>query len=378
MSVSIADVRSWLGESAYDLAALFRSSRINKWARYKPVVSSRTDIASRSQYEQMASAVAVCWGFDRTSFISGTSIGDLANAAAAGGADWKYNRPTSGVCRLGDFDGYVHSAQPPCSLSLPSGTMLAGTSIRLSLTPNAKSGGLGLVDFKAAFGGDYAWNSLRWAVARITNRNAVSQKVVMDLGGYVKDGNYTWTYTPPVGTFELLVMATNAPSADAIGGAYYYLLIPGGYTSLEVVSSMLQFTVTSFEKQYDASSANVIRLSVTVTLRNRSSESIPVGFWLVINGGSGGGVVSLNSYYRQGTNVLDRDMGMAGGTPQKYLTIPAKDTYTVTATWTGSMDVTRRPTAGLQLELPDGPAYYTPKGNEVSSIDAAMMDIGLI
>lgn len=377
MSVSIADVRSWLGESAYDLAALFRSTRVNKWSRYKPVQSSRTDITSRAQYEQMASDMQVCWGFDRSSFVAGTSIADLCRQAALNGADWRWVRPTSGPCRLGDFDGYSHTAQPPCSLSLPSGLMLKGETIYLYLTAAAKSGGLGLVDFKSAFGGDSVWNSLRWAVARIVNRDSVNQVVSMDLGGYVRDGAYSWTYTPPLGTFELLVMATNAPYADAAGGAYYYLLIPGGYTSVEVVSSYVTLAVASYGKSYNASGSAVSRVSVTVTLRNRTSEAVPAGFWMVINGGSGGGVISLNTYYREGTNVVDNSANVAGSTLQKYLTVPAGGTRSVSVTYSGSLDVTRRPKVALVAQLPDGTHYYDTDGTEHDSLSAAMEEITL-
>ena len=377
MSVSIADVRSWLGESTYGLAELFRSTRVNKWSRYKPVQSSRTDITSRAQYEQMASDMQVCWGFDRSSFVAGTSIADLCRQAALNGADWRWVRPTSGPCRLGDFDGYSHTAQPPCSLSLPSGLMLKGETINLYLTAAAKSGGLGLVDFKSAFGGDSVWNSLRWAVARIVNRDSVNQVVSMDLGGYVRDGAYSWTYTPPLGTFELLVMATNAPYADAAGGAYYYLLIPGGYTSVEVVSSYVTLAVASYGKSYNASGSAVSRVSVTVTLRNRTSEAVPAGFWMVINGGSGGGVISLNTYYKEGTNVVDNSANVAGSTPQKYLTVPAGGTRSVTVTYSGSLDVTRRPEVALVAQLPDGTHYYDTDGTEHDSLSAAMEEITL-
>ena len=36
--VSIADVKSVLGESSNDLATLCKSSKINVWAKYKPTV----------------------------------------------------------------------------------------------------------------------------------------------------------------------------------------------------------------------------------------------------------------------------------------------------------------------------------------------------
>ncbi len=277
----LSDVQRALGYFPGTVSKVCTYKGINKWARYKPVQSSRVDVPSRAQYEQMASDMQVCWGFDRTSFISGTSIGELCRQAALNGADWKYNVPDSPPYRLSDFAGYDHYAQPPCSLSLPSGTVLTGTHVSLSLNASAKAGGLGLIDFKAAFGGDNAWNALRWAVARVEDRLTVMERVTMDLGPYVKDNStYSWDYTLVTGTYELLVFLTNAPSADAVGGAYYYIMLPGGYASLKVVTAMIQFSVSNLKLVSSPSTGFVTSVSLDFMVTNNRAESIQV--WLIL------------------------------------------------------------------------------------------------
>lgn len=279
--VSITDVRTVLGESAYDLASLCRSSRINKWARYKPVISSRTDITTRAQYEQMASQFTVNWGFERTGFISGTSIAALAAAAEAGGADWKYNRPVSGVCRLGDFAGYNHAALPPCSLSLPSGTQLKGTQYTLSLTTAPRNGGLGLSDFKDALGGDNNWASMKWAVATIKGRNSTSESVTLERLMSADQSFDTTRTLSTLGEYELLVMITNAPSADAAGGAYYYLLIPGGYTKVNVISAWLTVSFSGFSRGYNSSNSVITSLSIRYSIQNNTDVTATVGLFIL-------------------------------------------------------------------------------------------------
>lgn len=279
--VSITDVRTVLGESAYDLASLCRSSRINKWARYKPVISSRTDITSRALYEQMASAVTVNWGFDKTGFISGTSISALVEQAIAGDADWHYDRPTSGVCRLGDFAGYNHAALPPCSLSLPTGTVLAGSGIPLSLSAAAKDGGLGLEDFKASIGGSTAWSSMQWAIALVQYRGTTSEKITMTLLGAVTANVNRSFVLSATGTFDIVVMITNATTPNQTGGAYYYMLIPGGYTSLKVITSWVDFAVSAFKKVYNSTNTTITQLQLTFQATNHTDETVVIGIFIL-------------------------------------------------------------------------------------------------
>lgn len=363
--VSIPDAYDALGithatGSQYDLATAFRSPNINKWARYKPVISADTSVRSKAQYEQMAAGVTVNWGFDRTSMISGVSISDLVNQAAANGADWKYNRPTSGVCRLGDFDGYDHNALPPCSLSLPSGTILSGTQVSLSLNAAARQGGLGVEDFKASFGGATVYNSLRWAVARISNRGAESENIQMSLGTYVKDSaSYNWRYTLVSGTYELLVFMTNAPTANAVDGIYYYILLPGGYTSLKVVSAMLQFSVSNLTFGRSGASTTITSVSLDFEVTNNADESVIVGLILMIKrvGAGVSGNPNPNVTISVGAN----------GTARRTVTVTTS--ITVLNSYEGCCGY--RDEAGQYH-------WYTLDGDEADSMSDAWTNLGLV
>lgn len=325
--VSITDVRTVLGESAYDLASLCRSTRINKWARYKPVISSRTDITSRALYEQMASAVTVNWGFDKTGFISGTSISALVEQAIAGDADWHYDRPTSGVCRLGDFAGYNHAALPPCSLSLPTGTVLAGSGIPLSLSAAAKDGGLGLEDFKASIGGSTAWSSMQWAIALVQYRNTTSEKITMTLLGPVTSNVNRSFALSATGTFDIVVMITNATTPNQTGGAYYYMLIPGGYTSLKVITSWVDFWRVSFQKGYNATGTILSQLKFSFGITNHSDQGIVVSVFIITRpkGAAISGTPSASGSYR----VLASQTLTATATKAVNISVTAENSYEV-------------------------------------------------
>lgn len=297
--VSSSDVRTALGEDTYATDALCKSSNVNKWARYKPVRSTRTDIENQTQYEAMAAAMTVNWGFDRSSFISGTSIADLVAQAAAGGADWKYLPPTS-TYRLGDFAGYNHNALPPCSLSLPSGTVLKGTSMQLVLNSSPRNGGLGLEDFKAAMGGDTVWNTMQWAVAFVRFRGTTSQQTSLELLGSVKN-NINRSYTlSETGDYEAVIMATNAPVADAVGSNYFYMLMPGGYTSLKVIAAWLDFAVSSFRKVYNTTGTTLTQLQLTFQATNHTDEDMIIGVFIITKpkGAAISGTPSADGTYR--------------------------------------------------------------------------------
>lgn len=106
----VGDVAAVLGDSSTDLGTLCRSSKINKWAKYKPVqFNSITSLSDQSRYE-------VNYGIDVNSAYS-LDIASLFTKAASN-PDWGYVRPTS-YFRLGDFDKYNHNAVQPYRYSFP-------------------------------------------------------------------------------------------------------------------------------------------------------------------------------------------------------------------------------------------------------------------
>lgn len=108
--ITISNVKECLSESTYNLGKLCTSSKINKWAKYKPVqFTSVTSISDQSRYE-------VNYGIDVNSAYS-LDIASLFTKAASN-PDWAYIKPTS-YFRLGDFDKYNHKAEQPYRYSFP-------------------------------------------------------------------------------------------------------------------------------------------------------------------------------------------------------------------------------------------------------------------
>lgn len=111
--VSIGDVQAVLGHGpATGLLALCASPRINIWSLRKPVVSS-------VMYDLTDDDLAAAnYGFALNSYGSA----ELLLAALDAGTAWAYQRPDGRwadgnpnawqPCRLGDFRGYNHAAEP--------------------------------------------------------------------------------------------------------------------------------------------------------------------------------------------------------------------------------------------------------------------------
>lgn len=112
--VSIADVKSVLGESSNDLATLCKSSKINVWAKYKPTVypAPFADDWYKAKDGNYGINITVENGKNNWKDL----IGEYSKADNGYGN--LYNRPTGGAnapYRLGDFRGYFRDANPEVS-----------------------------------------------------------------------------------------------------------------------------------------------------------------------------------------------------------------------------------------------------------------------
>lgn len=109
--VSVDDVKSVLGESSNDLAALCKSSKINVWAKYKPTVFP-------SPFpDDWYKAKDGNFGLNITVDNAKSNWKDLVAeySKVNNGYSTLYNKPTGGASspfRLGDFRGYFHNANP--------------------------------------------------------------------------------------------------------------------------------------------------------------------------------------------------------------------------------------------------------------------------
>lgn len=116
--IDILQVRGALGETAYDLKSLCTSSKINRWAKYKPVPQPSIYPYTDANWWK---GINLNCGLSYNTY---TNVGQLVSAVVAGTSDWTYIRPTGGLSdlyRLLDFDGYDHAAVCPVGeLEVPS------------------------------------------------------------------------------------------------------------------------------------------------------------------------------------------------------------------------------------------------------------------
>ena len=109
--VSVDDVKSVLGESSNDLAALCKSSKINVWAKYKPTVFP-------SPFpDDWYKAKDGNFGLNITVDNAKSNWKDLVAeySKVNNGYITLYTKPIGGASspyRLGDFRGYFHNANP--------------------------------------------------------------------------------------------------------------------------------------------------------------------------------------------------------------------------------------------------------------------------
>ena len=123
--VSIADVRTVLGETSNDLATLCRSDKINMWAKFKPVELNKPFTSDEFDFQNNRWRDDASW-FKGVDFVEngicglkvthGGSLEAVIDLYDKNTAGWKRVKPgTTLACpyRLTDFIGYKHTATPP-------------------------------------------------------------------------------------------------------------------------------------------------------------------------------------------------------------------------------------------------------------------------
>lgn len=138
--VSVDDVHDVLGESSYDIGTLCMSSKINKYAKFKPVIIDQPKDITDTQREN------VNFGL---SFAIYTTKAALVTALKNNyGNEWTYIRVTATDWkRLTDFDGYDHNAVSPFG-TINGGSYLKSNGPIITCTlPISGTGSLQLGDF---------------------------------------------------------------------------------------------------------------------------------------------------------------------------------------------------------------------------------------
>jgi len=101
----LADVKAVLGESVNTLSGLCKSSKVNKWAKYKPVVYA-SNAPDRS-------GTAWWHGTNRNCSLTINTYAKASTLASGYTSNYGYVKPSGGTAspyRLLDFQGYNHKA----------------------------------------------------------------------------------------------------------------------------------------------------------------------------------------------------------------------------------------------------------------------------
>lgn len=101
--VSVDDVKSVLGESSNDLATLCKSTKINMWAKYKPVDSDNAFLDINTGWKGKRNDCNI-------NYPKATSIYDIKGYYSQADNGFTH-RTASAPYRLGDFRGYNHNAR---------------------------------------------------------------------------------------------------------------------------------------------------------------------------------------------------------------------------------------------------------------------------
>ena len=261
----VGDVAAVLGDSSTDLGTLCRSSKINKWAKYKPVqFNSITSLSDQSRYE-------VNYGIDVNSAYS-LDIASLFTKAASN-PDWGYVRPTSYFI-LGDFDKYNHNAVQPYRYSFPeSDTTNKNTfSTTFYIVINSQAEINPATDFVALdslnkdlfkFGvaykhKDWSTDEIQFAVGNSVSSNPSTIEIPIT---FSKMGEYTIL---PVITQETGGLSTAAPTIYLPNGYRTYTLIRVYSQALVTLSNFSSISWSySNNLLYQTLSASTTNLSIT-------------------------------------------------------------------------------------------------------------------
>lgn len=264
--VTISNVKECLSESTYNLGKLCTSSKINKWAKYKPVqFTSVASISDQSRYE-------VNYGIDVNSAYS-LDIASLFTKAASN-PDWAYIKPTS-YFRLGDFDKYNHNAVQPYRYSFPdsdtTNTNTFSTTFYIVVNSNSEINPVtdfayidqlnkDLFKFGVAYKHkDWSTDQIQFAVGSSLSSNPSTIEIPLT---FSKMGEYTLL---PVITQESGGTSTAAPT----------IYLPNGYrtyTLIRVYSQAL-LTVSNFNNISWSYSNNLLYQTLSSSTTNISIVS---------------------------------------------------------------------------------------------------------
>lgn len=264
----IADVKTVLGESVNTLSGLCTSTKINYWAKYKPVRLTAVAPDRSSDWWKGEASHGSC-GF--TPMTVG-SLADLVNYYSTAGSlnGWVYARPDGSTYpyRLYDFAGYNHNATPFISdfrsqtsaTNRSGGTYACWIAIRGNDSSMVNVSDLTLLS--TYYFGAYLKRTSGTATRTLYNTYTISEAD----GSAIEASSSGWT----AGTYDVYPFLTNSSHNT------FYTIPNVMKGSVEIVTTYVTVVITNF---------TISNLNVTayVTIRNTStsSQTISTNTWKI-------------------------------------------------------------------------------------------------
>ena len=255
----IADVKTVLGESVNTLSGLCKSTKINMWAKYKPVQFTGTRSST-----WWKGRLLDC-GIEPYKLSSRTSVADIVNHCDGTANGWSYYGRPNGTYpyRLLDFQGYNHNATPPISsFRLGASTIAPGTTLSAFIvvrySSNSDMLSLSDIDVLApCYLGIYCRRT-----GTTTGFEGYCSTTIANGGDEVQLSTTGWT----AGTYTIYPFLSTASRAGV--AADFYTIPMVSAPTLTVVSSAVFVNIS------DATKSGVRNVSVTVQIVNRTSSSV--------------------------------------------------------------------------------------------------------
>ena len=256
----IADVKTVLSESVNTLSGLCKSTKINMWAKYKPVQFTGT--RSTTWWK---GRLLDC-GIEPYKLSSRTSVADIVNHCDGTANGWSYyGRPNGSTYpyRLLDFQGYNHNATPPISsFRLGASTIAPGTTLSAFIvvrySSNSDMLSLSDIDVLApCYLGIYCRRT-----GTTTGFEGYCSTTIANGGDEVQLSTTGWT----AGTYTIYPFLSTASRAGV--AADFYTIPMVSAPTLTIVSSAVFVNIS------DATKSGIRNVSVTVQIVNRTSSSV--------------------------------------------------------------------------------------------------------
>lgn len=292
--VSVDDVKSVLGESSNDLAALCKSSKINVWAKYKPTVfpSPFPDDWYKAKDGNYGLNITV------DNRVNSWSALVAEYSKANNGYGNLYKRPTGGSSapyRLGDFRGYNHKAKPEIKDYLGTTQYINSNDIVLDVDYNIISVDGDQISykeisaFKDLYFGYIILNSIGQLSKIITAPSTVAQ------GGYRVTIKASSTLSK--GLYRAYPMFCNVDysSIDTIRQMYLYAVpnLAGGKTF-----NVIYYSDTVMNKFQSISAIKNSLGTITVSITTKASVSSCYVYFVYQSDPSNGEALIMGESYR--------------------------------------------------------------------------------